>query len=373
MTFSFIGFIIAFLTCFLLVPLIRRLGVRIKIVDLPNYRKIHNVPVPCTGGIAIYVAFFVTVGVLLLLSPLMYLLEINKLTGLFIASTLLFLLGIYDDKRQIKAIYKLLCQIVIIIIAFSFNLKINSLSLSPFGIGTIQLGWVALPITLLWFLGFINAINLIDGLDGLASGIVFIVSFTLFIVAVSVGDITLGILSASLAGATLAFLRFNFVEEKIFLGDNGSMLLGFLIATLPIIGTISYKSATVSVFLVTLVCTGIPIYDTASVIIRRLKSKKSIFEADQNHIHHRLLAKGLSPNQVVITLYGITLILAIGAIVFTITKHILIGIVILLVGIGVFSLRKIRVLNKLRRLVKIVTRETFIDLWHTKKNENKNK
>ncbi len=291
MSFSLIGFSLAFLFCFLLVPLVRRLGFKIKVVDLPNYRKIHNDVIPCTGGTSIYAAFFVTIGLLLLFSPLIYLLEMKKLAGLFIASTLVVLLGIYDDKRHIKAVYKLTGQIVIILIAFSFGLKINSISLSTFGVDTIQFGWMSLIITLFWFLGFINAINLIDGLNGLASGIVFITSSTLFIVAVSMGDITLGILSASLAGATLAFLRFNFIEEKIFLGDNGSMLLGFLIATLPIIGTIPYKSATMGIFLTTLVCMGVPIYDTAWAIIRRLKDKKSIFKADKNHIHHLLLAK----------------------------------------------------------------------------------
>jgi len=360
MSFSLIGFIVAFLICYLLVPIVRRLGFKIKIVDLPNYRKIHKDPTPCTGGIAIYTAFFVTIGIFLFFIPLMDLFEIKKLGGLFIASTLLFLLGIYDDKRQIKSIHKFIGQLVIILIAFSFNLKINSFSFSPLGIDFIQLGWIAFPITLFWFLGFINAINLIDGLDGLAGGIVFIISFTLFIIAVSVGDITLGILSASLAGVTLAFLRFNFVEEKIFLGDNGSMFLGFLIATLPIIGAVPYKSATMGVFLITLVCSGVPIYDTASVIILRLKSKKSIFEADQNHIHHRLLAKGLSPNQVVISLYTTTLLLATGTVVFTISKHLLIGIIILLVGVGVFTLVKIRALNKLRRLVKVIKREGIL-------------
>jgi len=351
---SLIGFIIAFTSCFLLVPIIRKLGFRLKIVDLPNYRKIHKEPTPCTGGIAIYVAFFGTIGLLLFFSPLIYLLEIKKLVGMFIGSTLLFLLGIYDDKMCIKPISKLIGQIGVVFLTFNFGLKIDSLSLSSLGLEAIQFGWVSFPITIFWFLGFINAVNLIDGLDGLASGIVFIVSLTLFIIAVFVSDITLGILSASLAGTTLAFLRFNFVKEEIFLGDNGSLLLGFLIATLPIIGTVSYKSAAVSIFLVTLVSSGVVIYDTASVIIRRLKNKKSIFEADQNHIHHRLLLKGFSPSQVVIILYGITILLAIVALVFTLSKHLLICIIILLIGVSVFTLKKIKILNKLSKLVKVL-------------------
>ncbi|MBI4753002.1 undecaprenyl/decaprenyl-phosphate alpha-N-acetylglucosaminyl 1-phosphate transferase [Candidatus Desantisbacteria bacterium] len=302
MLISLLGFIIGLILCFCLVPLARRIGFRMNIVDLPNYRKIHTDPTPCSGGLAIYFAFFLSLGIMYLFFLPKDIFRLKDIMGIFVGSTLLLGLGIYDDTRQLRARVKFIWQVAIAIIVISLGLKINTLFSLP-------LGWLAIPISLFWFIGFINTINLIDGLDGLASGIVFIISLTLLGFALFFNDAPLSILTGCLCGTTLIFLYFNFRKEKIFLGDNGSMLLGFLIAGIPILSVNTLKGAIFDIYAITFLCAGVPILDVVLAIIRRVKNKVPIFKADQGHIHHRLLDKGIDHRQVVVILYAITLIL----------------------------------------------------------------
>jgi len=303
MLISLLGFIIGFILCFCLVPFARKIGFRMGIVDLPNYRKIHFKPTPCSGGLAIYFAFFLSLGIMYFFFLPKDIFRLKDIMGLFVGSTLLLGLGIYDDIRQIRARIKFVWQIVIAIIVIFLGLKINTLFSFP-------LGWLAIPVSLFWFVGFINTINLIDGLDGLACGIVFIISLVLFGFALFFNDAPLSILSGCLCGTTLIFLYFNFRKEKIFLGDNGSMLLGFLIASIPILSINTLRGNIFDISAVTFLCAGVPILDVVLAIIRRLKNKVPIFKADQGHIHHRLLDKGIDHRQVVVILYAITLLLA---------------------------------------------------------------
>ncbi|MEK7813433.1 MAG: MraY family glycosyltransferase, partial [Candidatus Desantisbacteria bacterium] len=254
----------------------------------------------CSGGIAIYLAFFLSLIVMLASTTICE--PIKNIGSLFICSTLLLGLGIYDDKLVLKPIVKLMWQIVVVLIAISLGLRINTL-------GLFQLGLLTIPINLLWFLVFINAINLIDGIDGLACGIVCIISLTMFSIALFFNDLPLSILTGCLSGATLAFLYFNFHQKKIFLGDNGSMLLGFLIASIPVLDASAQKDTVINMLYMTIVGAGVPIYDISSTIIRRLKAKQPLFKADNQHIHHRLMAVGLTPHQVVGILYAVTVIL----------------------------------------------------------------
>jgi UDP-GlcNAc:undecaprenyl-phosphate GlcNAc-1-phosphate transferase len=342
---SLICFGIGLVLCICFVPLARILGFKLGIIDLPNYRKIHNEPTPCSGGVAIYSAFFITFfGIYTYLSEHVSsypLLDWNKITGLVVCSTILVLLGIYDDRKSLSPMTKLIIQTIVAVIAFLSGLKVEITSIPL----PDNLLWLNIPITLLWFLGFINAINLIDGLDGLACGIVFIISFTLFVLGLFLHDNALSMLSGCLSGVTLAFLHFNFRQEKIFLGDNGSMLLGFLIATIPVLGVDNWKSATVSTFIVTFLCAGVPIYDTSYAIIRRIKKRTSIFTPDQEHIHHRLLAQGFTPQQVVVVLYTITIVLGVIAIGTTLMRNLLVGIAIIILGILLYVLARLHVLH----------------------------
>ncbi len=300
MLISLPGFILGLILCFCFVPLARYIGTRLNIMDMPNYRKVHIGPTLCSGGIAIYLAFFLSLIVMLLFANTYeHMMNIGKL---FICSTLLLGLGIYDDKWTLKPIVKLMGQIVVVLIAISLGLRINTL-------GSFQLGWLLIPINLLWFLVFINAINLIDGIDGLACGIIYIISLAMFGIALFFNDLLLSMLSGCLSGATLAFLYFNFHQKKIFLGDNGSMLLGFLIASIPVLNASAQKNITVNMLCMAIVGAGVPIYDVSTTIIRRLKAKQSIFKADMGHIHHKLMATGFSQHQVVGILYAVTVIL----------------------------------------------------------------
>ena len=235
------GFLVWILT-----PLARRLGFRFGILDYSDHKAI-----PCTGGVAIYASFF---GSIILISPC---LSLSKdLVSLTIGGTLLLGLGIYDDRKGLTALKKLFAQSAISLIVILLGLKITALA-------KIQLGWAGFPISLLWFLGFINAINLIDGLDGLASGITAITTLVLLLLSPSPEFL---ILVAALAGATLFFLRFNLSKKrKIFLGDNGSMLLGFLLAGLSIVG--SHKGRAFDILAITLICLGV-------IILSLIFSKK---------------------------------------------------------------------------------------------------
>lgn len=305
MLFSLFGFIIGLILCFCLVPPARDIGFRLSIVDLPNYRKVHKDPTPCSGGLAIYFAFFLSMGILYLFFLPKDMFRLKDMIGLFVGSTLLLGLGVYDDIKKIRPRTKFVWQIVIAIIVISLGLKINTLFSFPLD------NWLAISISLFWFLGFINIINLIDGLDGLACGIVSIIAATLLGFTLFFKDIPLSILTGCLLGTTLIFLYFNFQQKKkIFLGDNGSMFLGFLIASMPILSTTTLNGVSFDIFAVTFLCAGIPTLDVALAIIRRFKKNSPIFKADKGHIHHQLLDRGLSHHQVVMILYAITLLLA---------------------------------------------------------------
>lgn len=295
-------FLLAWLLVWSFVPLVRRFGV----VDYPNHRKIHKEPIPCSGGIAIYLGFFGSVLLTLSISPDLSKGIWERVIRLSFPGALLLLLGIYDDKKDISPHLKLLGQITIVLIAISLGFRIDKLT-NPFG-GVFQLGFFSIPITIFWFLGLINAMNLIDGLDGLSTGITSIAGLTLLCASIVSGDMDFSILMAGLAGATSSFLRFNLSgKRRIFLGDNGSMLLGFLLGATAIIG--SYKGAVFSVLLATVLCLGVPIYDTGSAILRRLKKNIPIFSADNEHIHHQLLTNGFTKRGVILTLYLVTFIL----------------------------------------------------------------
>ncbi len=333
-----------------LTPFVRWLGIKFGIIDHPDHRKVHQEVVPCSGGLGIYLGFF---GSLLLALWARFIPDQQRdtIVNLSFISALLVLLGIHDDKRGVSPYKKFLGQVIIVLGAIGFGLRINRFT-NPFG-GTFDLGWLGIPITLFWFLGFINTINLIDGLDGLSSGIVAITSLTLLLISFFFGDIVFSIMIAALAGTTLSFLRFNlFHKKKIFLGDNGSMLLGLLLGSIAIIG--SREGAVFGVLLITLLCLGIPIYDTATAISRRLKKGVPVFSPDDEHLHHRLLKDGISQREAVFVLYGVTFILGLIGL-FSIFSHDpRVAAIIIASGLVVFLIERKWWLDKLRCFRKIL-------------------
>jgi len=276
---------------------------KIGSVDKPRSRSIHDTITPKSGGISIFFAIFITQIVLILLhkqatNDLFY--------GLLIGGFLIIILGLLDDIYDLHAWLKVLIEIGIVLIMITFNFKIELLT-NPFG-NPIQIGIFSYPVTIIWFLLVINAINLIDGLDGLAAGIIAIVSLILGIAGLTTGNHFVALFSFTIMGSCIGFLRYNFHPARIFLGDAGSLYLGFNIAALSVAGNAQYKGATALTMLVPIIVLSVPLIDTLVTIFRRIKSTKHIFQADKNHLHHKLLGLGLSYKTVVLIGYFITLL-----------------------------------------------------------------
>ena len=308
MTSVLISFFLALVLTASLTPLVRRMALAVGAVDRPTARRVHTRHVPRLGGIAIVLGFFL---------PLIALFALNtgtariffgapRMVGGLIAGALLVAgLGLFDDLIGVSAKMKLLVQGVAGCIAFAGGLRIEAISL-PW-LGPITLGWLALPATLFWIAAIINALNLIDGLDGLAAGVGFFACVTNFVVAYLGGNILIALLSATLAGSIIGFLFHNFNPAKIFMGDSGSMFLGFVLATSSLLGAGTQKSPTLIAILVPLMALGLPIMDMLFAIARRFLERRSIFSADRGHIHHRLLDLGLTHRRAVLLLYGLSL------------------------------------------------------------------
>ncbi|MDN5326831.1 MAG: UDP-GlcNAc:undecaprenyl-phosphate/decaprenyl-phosphate GlcNAc-phosphate transferase [Moorella sp. (in: firmicutes)] len=282
---------LAGIVSFLLTPLLCRIAPRLGAVDKPNARKIHHTLMPRLGGVAIYAGFM-----------LAYWLggyHHQEYPGLFFAGTFIMVVGIIDDIRSLSPRLKLLGQIIAAVILVAFGVRVDFLT-NPFD-GLFILGKLAIPVTIFWLVGVTNALNLVDGLDGLAAGTSLIAAVTIAVVAWFNGELAVAFLSLALAAAVLGFLPFNFHPARIFMGDSGSMFLGFNLAALATIGLT--KSATVISLFIPVVILGLPILDTLFAIVRRFLNHRPIFAPDKGHLHHRLLAHGLSQRQAVGVIY----------------------------------------------------------------------
>lgn len=296
-------FLLTLTISIIMVPLVIKFAKLIGAVDKPDQRKIHKGIMPRTGGLAIYIAFLIGFIFISFFTHLSI--------SIIIGATLIVITGLIDDKYQIKPWQKLLGQFAATIIILSDGLFIKFLTV-PFLEQSIQISyWIAIPLSFLWIIGVTNSVNLIDGLDGLASGVSIIAAGAIFVMSIIMNDIQVSLLSIALIGATLGFLFFNFHPAKIFMGDTGSLLLGFLLSVLSIIG---FKQVTMVTLIIPMVILAIPIADTAIAIIRRKINKQRIMDADKNHLHHRLLASGFSQRQAVLFIYSLSILFGIGAI-----------------------------------------------------------
>jgi len=302
----------AFLVAFVVTPIVMRLALKFKILDMPSERKVHREPIPLCGGIAIYLGFLIGSIIAIITAKNHPGIISHKtffhLAGLFICLTLMMLLGVHDDIRGVSARFKFLCQIIISFLLIYFGFSIDFIN-NPFN-GIIFLPkWLVIMLSLFWLVGITNAVNLLDGLDGLLAGVSAISATFFFIVAMIKGQFVVGMLMIALAGASLGFLRYNFNPAKIFMGDTGSLFLGASFAALTIMGALKITAAVALAIPVLIM--GIPIIDTTFAIVRRFLRRKPIFQADKGHIHHRLLKLGLSQRWVVIIIYAINLFLGI--------------------------------------------------------------
>ena len=290
---------LSFFVALILTPLSRNLAIRWGIVDQPDQiRKFHTKAIPRIGGISIFAAYMASFGVLLLSpSPLGDLIRshFDVVRNLLPAAAIVFFTGLLDDLFGLEAWQKFAGQIVGSAFAVWAGVQVR-------GIAGHQLpSWSAIPVTVLWLVVCTNAFNLIDGVDGLAAGVGLFATTTILIAALLQHNIGLALATVPLAGALLGILRFNFTPASIFLGDSGSLFIGFLLGCYGVLW--SQKSATIFGMTAPLIALSIPLLDTGLAIVRRFLRRQPIFGADHGHIHHKLLARGITPRRVVILIY----------------------------------------------------------------------
>ena len=273
-------------------PLAMRLARATGAVDVPSGRRIHSEPTPRLGGLAILLGFLVPV--------VLFLPEDLSARALITGAVLITALGAADDIWGLTPGVKLAGQVACAAIPVAAGLTIDHITLPLLGAG--DLGWAQYPITVLWFVALVNMINFTDGMDGLAAGISGLGATTFAILAASLGRADPAIMAAALAGACAAFLVFNFHPARVFMGDAGSMLLGFVIAGVAVSGVM--KSAAAIAVVAPLVILAIPILDTSFVILKRLKHGLPVYNADRSHFHHRFFTIGWSQRKTVLALYG---------------------------------------------------------------------
>jgi UDP-GlcNAc:undecaprenyl-phosphate GlcNAc-1-phosphate transferase len=280
-------------------PLVASLAVRLRLVDEPNERRINTRPMPTGGGAAIFLGFILPVLIALPMS--------RFLSGLILCSSLMLTLGLIDDRRGLSPKTKFIGQIAVSLILTFYGVRIDFVS-NPFG-GMIYLGRLAIPLTVLWLVAVTNIINLIDGLDGLAAGITCIACLPIVLIAFQRGQEVVALLTIALAGSSLGFLRHNFNPAKIFMGDGGAMFLGFMLGAISVQGTL--KGPAAIALSVPVLILGLPFFDTVFAIIRRFRRGRPIYAADNGHVHHRLLAMGLSQREAVMVMYLVSCFLGI--------------------------------------------------------------
>jgi UDP-GlcNAc:undecaprenyl-phosphate GlcNAc-1-phosphate transferase len=298
--------LIAWLATDLLIPFVTRLAYKLGRVDTPDARKVHTVPIPRLGGVAIFLGFGIAIASIEWLIPGPLFPRSGAFVGLLSGACLMFALGIADDLKPLPAKIKLLVQIGAAGIAVWQGVRIDFLS-NPAGGLVLLMPAVAIPLTIFWLVGITNTINLIDGLDGLAGGVSLIAAGTTVLIAYQTHQAAIALVAIALAGATIGFLRYNWNPAKIFMGDSGSLFLGFTLASLSVIGVL--KLVATAALIVPVLILGVPIFDTAFAIVRRALQRRPIFSPDRGHLHHRLLGLGFSQRRAVIIIYGFCLLL----------------------------------------------------------------
>jgi UDP-GlcNAc:undecaprenyl-phosphate GlcNAc-1-phosphate transferase len=308
------SFICALLITACLTPAVRKLALRLRVIDEPSARRVHARTIPRLGGLALVAGFFLPlIGILIFdagMSELLFARPVLMI-GIAAGAIVVVTLGAFDDVMGVSAKWKLAIQCAAGIASYAAGSQIHAIHIP--GLGVVELGVFALPMTVLWIVGIVNAVNLIDGLDGLATGVAFFACVANFTVAALNGDVFTCLLAVTLGGALLGFLIHNFNPATIFMGDSGSMFLGFVLANMSLFGAGTYKGSTAIALVVPLLALGLPIMDMMVAMVRRFLAHRSIFSPDRGHIHHRLLDAGLTQRRAVLTLYGLCFVFTAGA------------------------------------------------------------
>ena len=337
-----LAFLVALGVALLLTPAVIAFARRTGALDKPDARKVHVRPIPRIGGIGIYAAFMVSILVQLTFVDLTpeYM---TSLIGLMVGGTIIVAIGIIDDYCDLPAKVKLLGQIIAAaVVVIGFDVRIDVIT-DPLG-DYIYLEFLAIPATIFWIVGLTNTVNLIDGLDGLAAGVSSIAALTIFLVAMEEGIPPVAMVTIALAGAAMGFLYYNFNPARIFMGDTGSMFLGFMLAGISVVGAV--KSAATIALIVPILALGLPILDTTFAIVRRARNHRPIFKPDKGHLHHRLLAHGCSQKQAVLLMYVVSALFGLCALALTAVSIQAAALIILLVAAAVFvGARKLGILG----------------------------
>jgi UDP-GlcNAc:undecaprenyl-phosphate GlcNAc-1-phosphate transferase len=296
------GMLIAFAVVVLLTPAVGGMARRFGVVDDPGGRRVNQLPVPRLGGLALFLG--------LLVPALAFLHASHQNRGLLLGAAVAVTVGIVDDFRGLPWYAKLAGQGSAAALPAAFGVWIDRFTFPFLGVHTLPSG-VGIPLTIVWIVAIMNMVNFLDGLDGLAAGVAAIAGLTFSVIALSLGKVDAAVLSAIVFGACVGFLRHNFYPARIFMGDSGALLLGYVLAAVSVQGLL--KTAAVAALFFPLLVLAVPIVDTTFVVVRRLKHGEPVFEADQAHLHHRFLRRGFSQRRAAVTIWGWCITLAAAA------------------------------------------------------------
>ena len=300
----------ALVISFLATPVVKTFAYKVGAIDVPkDARRMHKVPIPRLGGLAIFIGFMVSILLFVKITP--------EMKSILLGAAIIVVLGVVDDIMALPAMLKFVVQIIAAAIPATHGVVIQAFSNPNIFSKNLYwvLGWLSIPVTILWIVAITNAVNLIDGLDGLANGVSAISATTMLVIALLASEGQVAIVLAALVGACVGFMPYNMNPAKMFMGDTGATFLGYILATMSIQGLFKYYA--VISFVVPFLILGLPIFDTAFAFIRRIANGQSPMHADRSHIHHRLIDMGLNQKQAVATLYVISAILGLSAVVLT--------------------------------------------------------
>lgn len=337
------AFAVALVVALLVTPLVILLARKTGALDAPNARKVHKKPIPRIGGLAIYAGFMAAI-IFVAVKFGFDAESIKETVGLTLSGSLIVAVGLIDDYKNLPAKVKLLGQIIAAaVLVLIFDVRIDFVT-DPFGeyfyFDNLSIPYLAVFVTMFWLVGLTNTVNLIDGLDGLAAGVASIASITILLVALEQNFILVAVMTAALAGAAVGFLKYNFHPAQIFMGDTGSMFLGFMLAGISVTGAV--KSVATIALIVPVFALGLPILDTTFAIVRRLRGGVPIFKPDKGHLHHRLLGVGFTQRQAVLLMYVISALFGLSAIALTAVSY-QIAVLILFVVLAaiIYGVRKL--------------------------------
>lgn len=306
-----LAFAVSAVVVLITTPLIKKIGLKSGLFDLPGGRKVHKQPMVRLGGISIFLGTLLALLIVwgsggFIGADGQYLPPVTEyqIWGVTLGGLAFFLIGLLDDLFSLSALSRLFMQAVVAGLAWKVGVSIDFLSIPLHGLVSLPM-WVSLPVTVIWLVGIANAINWIDGLDGLAAGVSGIAAVIMLVVSLFMNQPAAALIAAALAGGALGFLRYNFNPAQIFMGDGGAYFMGFTLAGVGVIGLV--KSVTTAAVFLPYIILAVPLLDMSAVIFDRLRCGLSPFAADKRHLHHRLLQAGLSHRWTVLFIYALTL------------------------------------------------------------------